>query len=87
METDCLALEIAIVESLYLHRKVWIQHTKDIATVLRIMVRPIGWSDPEPYDRLIWLECVRHSAGATGQGIHTFRIQWTNVNLVEEDDG
>lgn len=83
METDYLALEIAIVESLYLHRKIWVQHTKDIATVLRIMVRPIQWSDPEPYDRIIWLECVRD----LGDQIHTFRIQWTNVNLVEEDNG
>jgi len=82
-ETEALALEVAVIESLYLHRKVWIQHPADVATVLRILVKPIGWSDPEPHDRLIWLECIRD----LGHQIYTFRVQWTNVNLVEVDNG
>jgi len=81
-ETDCLALEAAVIEALYLHRKVWIQHPADVATVLRILVRPVRWSDPEPRDRLIWLECIRD----LNNQIHTFRIVWTNVNLVDVDN-
>lgn len=78
--TDVLDLELAVIEALYLNRKVWMQHPKDTATVLRVLSRPIGWSDPDPHDRLIWLECQRES----GQ---VFRTPWTTPTLVEEDNG